>query len=75
MTQNGHVIDICCRPAVDGDVVSGENVKSILISLRYLHSACIVQLSEIAILAGGTGDPTVTMEMDWSHSPQASRQH
>ena len=25
--------------------------------------------------AGRTGDPTETMEMDWSHSPQAGRQH
>ena len=25
--------------------------------------------------AGGTGDPTEMPEMDWSHSPQASRQH
>ena len=25
--------------------------------------------------AGGTGDPTETMEIDWSHSQQASRQH
>ena len=25
--------------------------------------------------AGGTRDPTVTREVDWSHSPQASRQH
>ena len=25
--------------------------------------------------AGGTVDPTETLEMDWSHSLQASRQH
>ena len=25
--------------------------------------------------AGRTGDPTETLEMDWSHSPQVSRQH
>ena len=24
--------------------------------------------------AGGTGDPTATLEMDWSHCPQVSRQ-
>ena len=24
--------------------------------------------------AGGAGDPTETVEMDWSHSPQVSRQ-
>ena len=25
--------------------------------------------------AGGTGDPTKLLDMDWSNSPQASRQH
>ena len=29
MTQNGHVYAICCRPEIDGDVISGENVKTI----------------------------------------------
>ena len=25
--------------------------------------------------AGGTGDPTETLDIDWAHSPQGSRQH
>ena len=29
MTQNEHVYEICCRPEVAGDVISGENVKTI----------------------------------------------
>ena len=29
MTLNEHVYAICCRPDVAGDVISGENVKSI----------------------------------------------
>ena len=29
MTQNEHVYAICCRPEVAGDVISGENVKTI----------------------------------------------
>ena len=29
MTQNEHVYAICYRPAVDDDVISGENVKTI----------------------------------------------
>ena len=29
MTQNEHVYAICCRPDVAGDVISGENVKTI----------------------------------------------
>ena len=28
MTQNEHVYAICCRAEVDGDVISGENVKT-----------------------------------------------
>jgi len=28
MTQNEHVYAIYCRPEVDGDVISGENVKT-----------------------------------------------
>ena len=29
MTQNEHVYEICCRPEVVGDGISGENVKTI----------------------------------------------
>ena len=29
MTRNEHVCAICCRLEVDGDVISGENVKTI----------------------------------------------
>ena len=29
MTQNEHVYVICCRQEVAGDVISGENVKTI----------------------------------------------
>ena len=29
MTQNEYVYAIFCRPEVDGDVISGENVKTI----------------------------------------------
>ena len=29
MTQNEHVYAICCRLEVSGDVISGENVKTI----------------------------------------------
>ena len=29
MTQNEHVSEICCRPEIAGDVISGENVKTI----------------------------------------------
>ena len=29
MVQNEHVNAICSRPEVDGDVISGENVKTI----------------------------------------------
>jgi hypothetical protein len=28
MTQNEHVYAIYCRPEVDGDVISGENLKT-----------------------------------------------
>ena len=38
----------------------------------------IVNLNSIAAShiedAGGTGEPSETMEVDWSHSPQANRQ-
>ena len=29
MTQNEHICAICCRTEVDGDVISGENVKTV----------------------------------------------
>ena len=29
MTQNEHVYAICCRPEVAGDVISGENAKTV----------------------------------------------
>ena len=29
MTQNEHVYAMCCRPEVAGDVISGEDVKTI----------------------------------------------
>ena len=29
MTQNEHVYVICCRPKVAGDVISGEDVKTV----------------------------------------------
>ena len=29
MTQNEHVYATCCRPEVAGDVISGQNVKTI----------------------------------------------
>ena len=29
MTQNEHVYAICCRPKVVGDIISGENVRTL----------------------------------------------
>ena len=29
MTKNEHVYVTCCRPEVAGDVISGENIKTI----------------------------------------------
>ena len=29
MTENGHIYAICCRAEVAGDVLSGENVKTV----------------------------------------------
>ena len=29
MTQNQHVYAICCQPEIAGDVISGQNVKTV----------------------------------------------
>ena len=39
MTQNEHGYAKCCRPEVDGDVISGRNVKTANVSLNQIKQS------------------------------------
>ena len=52
ITPNEHVYGICCRPEVGGDVISGENVKTIecYALLNFEAASCFLSKSAICVM-------------------------